>query len=370
MLRWATLANSKLGSPQNRKLASFGPTFETLENRFVLSAASFVPTNLSLANSAAFAAAQASFNAAQTILNATQANLNAGRIAQPPQALGNSACTTQNTCTTIDVLCNDRCTNSAIDPKSVKIVGNPIHGTVKVDAQTGCVTYTPCNNYTGCDTFCYTVKDKSGRCSNVATCCVTVSPPVCPPTACNDSATTCKDTPVKICVLANDRARVGAIDPKTVKICGAPAHGTTSVDPCTGQVTYTPESGYCGSDTFTYKVKDCCGNWSNVASVCVTVGRPKQSVDLCNASVCVTKNCSTMIKCGTWDGGSDCAPDWNTLCIVQQPCHGTVKVDSCTGKITYTPSANYCGSETFTYQVKDWQGRCSNVATCCVTVAG
>src|SRR5262249_12543213 len=151
--------------------------------------------------------------------------------------------------------------------------------------------------------------------------------------------------------------------PRTVEICKGPAHGTVCVDPCTGEVTYTADCNYSGKDKFTYKVQDCNGNWSNVASVCVTVTSPRQTAELCNSSVSVAKNKCTTIKPEVRGATSDCAPDWCTLCVVDQPCHGTIKVDAKTGKITYTPDKNYCGCDTFTYQVKDKQGRCLNVAT-------
>lgn len=39
----------------------------------------------------------------------------------------------------------------------------------------------------------------------------------------------------------------------------APLHGTTSVKPTTGAITYTPELGFVGFDTFTYRVSDTLG---------------------------------------------------------------------------------------------------------------
>ncbi len=355
MLRWLAPTKPKNRWTPNRRLNSFRPSFESLENRLYLSASGLITTAIQPISSAS----TVQVSSAQTTTCTSQ----------PPQACDNTATTTRNTCVTVDVCANDTCTNGTIDPKSVCIVCKPCHGTVKVDGKTGVVTYTPSKNYTGTDSFCYTVRDKTGKCSNVATCCLTVTPPNCPPKASNDSATTCKNTPVTINVLCNDTDKDGSIDPRTVVICKAPKHGTTCVDPCTGAVTYTPDSNYCGSDTFTYKVKDCNGAYSNVASVCVTVTAPKQAPEVCNDSVSGKVNKSIVCKVAANDPNPGGSIDWNTLCVVDQPCHGTVKVDS-TGKITYTPDCNYCGVDTFTYQVKDKNGLCSNVATVCLTVKG
>ena len=57
-------------------------------------------------------------------------------------------------------------------------------------------------------------------------------------------------------------------------IVAAASHGTTSVNPTTGAITYTPASNYTGPDSFTYKVKDNSGADSNVATVSITVNAP------------------------------------------------------------------------------------------------
>ena len=81
------------------------------------------------------------------------------------------------------------------------------------------------------------MKDNLGAASNVATVSITVNAP---PVAANDTATTNKNTAVAVNVLANDSDPDGTLDATTVAIVGAAGHGTTSVDPTTGVVTYTP----------------------------------------------------------------------------------------------------------------------------------
>lgn len=66
------------------------------------------------------------------------------------------------------------------------------------------------------------------------------------------------------------------IDPVTVTIVDGPTSGTavTNLD---GIVTYTPNLGFTGSDTFTYTVKDNFGATSNVASVTMAVNTSNSS---------------------------------------------------------------------------------------------
>jgi len=61
------------------------------------------------------------------------------------------------------------------------------------------------------------------------------------------------------------------IDPTTVVIVTDVSIGLTSVDPTTGVVTYTPNTGYVGSDSYTYTVQDDDGAVSNEATVLIMV---------------------------------------------------------------------------------------------------
>ncbi|UPK68190.1 gliding motility-associated C-terminal domain-containing protein [Chitinophaga filiformis] len=76
------------------------------------------------------------------------------------------------------------------------------------------------------------------------------------------------DNPVTIPVLSNDTPGNPntPLDPASLEIVQQPAHGSIVVNE-DGTVVYTPEKGYTGPDSFTYKVKDQHGNWSNVATV-------------------------------------------------------------------------------------------------------
>ncbi len=56
-----------------------------------------------------------------------------------------------------------------------------------------------------------------------------------------------------------------------------------------------------------------------------------------------------------------------SVSIFQQPANGTVTVNS-NGTVIYTPQANYSGSDSFIYNVKDSYGNTSNTATVAITV--
>lgn len=92
------------------------------------------------------------------------------------------------------------------------------------------------------------------------------------PVANNDGPAVNEDTPTLIDVLANDTDLNGSetLNPATVTVVSAPAHGTVAVQ-ADGKILYTPALNYWGADGFTYTVKDNDGNLSNTATVSVTV---------------------------------------------------------------------------------------------------
>ncbi len=92
-----------------------------------------------------------------------------------------------------------------------------------------------------------------------------------PPMADNDYAMTVEDQPTVIKILSNDFDMSAALNPASVEIGSYPLYGTIIVSPTTGNVLYTPDPGFYGTDRFEYTVADVNGNVSNVASVMIAV---------------------------------------------------------------------------------------------------
>ncbi len=90
-----------------------------------------------------------------------------------------------------------------------------------------------------------------------------------PPVAVNDSVLVELNVPKMIDVLANDRDPEGKLDPASIVIVSAPTHGVAV--PVDGEVRYTPDTDYLGSDSFTYTVADEHGARTNVATVQIQV---------------------------------------------------------------------------------------------------
>jgi RNA polymerase sigma factor (sigma-70 family) len=95
----------------------------------------------------------------------------------------------------------------------------------------------------------------------------TTVPPPAPPVANDDTATVDEDGSVTIDVLTNDTG--DGLDPASVAVTSDPASGSAAENP-TGTVTYTPDPGRSGEDSFTYSVTGESGATSS-ATVTVTV---------------------------------------------------------------------------------------------------
>lgn len=90
-----------------------------------------------------------------------------------------------------------------------------------------------------------------------------------PPTAVNDTAQTDEDTAVLVNVLNNDHDSDGTLNSATLTIVSQPTSGTATLSG--NNLIYTPHAGFTGTDSFTYRVADDDGAFSNLATVTITV---------------------------------------------------------------------------------------------------
>ena len=181
----------------------------------------------------------------------------------PPVAADDTATTSKNKAVTIAVLANDSDPDG--DPLTITSVATAANGTVAATATR--VTYTPNRNFLGTDGFSYTITDGRGGSASARVTVSVVEGANHPPKAMDDTATTTQGRPVTINVVANDTDADG--DTLTAASVTQPSHGT-AVTNGNGTVTYSPNSGFTGSDLFHYTVSDGRGG-SATARVTVTV---------------------------------------------------------------------------------------------------
>lgn len=265
-----------------------------------------------------------------------------------------TAATAYATPVNINVLANDQGPPGSV--LTVKSVTAPAHGTAQIGSG-GIVIYTPSPSFNGgADTFNYTVSD--GPDSAVAIVTVTVQAPGAP-VAQNDTASTAFGTPVAISVLGNDSDPNSL--PLTVTQVTAPAHGSAAINP-NNTITYTPQAGYAGADSFKYVISNGHGGTAS-ATVSVTVGAPPQPV--ANNDTATTAF-NKAVAINVLQNDSD--PSSFPLAVTQAsaPAHGSAQING-DNTITYTPQTNYFGPDQFTYTIGNGHGGTAN-ATVNVTV--
>jgi hypothetical protein len=125
-------------------------------------------------------------------------------------------------------------------------------------------------------------------------------------------------------------------------------------------LTYTPNPGFSGSDSFTYTASNAAGV-SNPGTVNVTVSPPPLSVS--NVSANIPFNSTGIAVPATVNNQSGSY----TLHAATQPQHGTITTTS--SGFVYKPTTNYSGTDSFTYTASDTRGQ-STPATVNLNVAG
>ncbi len=269
-------------------------------------------------------------------------NVTISPVNDPPVAVDDTAITAEDTAKTVSVRTND--SDPELDSLTVTGVTQPAHGTATFT--TVSVTYTPAANYNGADAFTYTISDGKGGTAS-ATVSITVTPVNDAPTAGSDTATTTEDTAAAVNVLANDTDPDG--DSLAVTAVTQPAHGSATFT--ASGVTYTPAANYNGADSFTYTISDGNGGTATgTVSVTITAVNdpPSAGADSATTAEDTAKSISVLTNDSDSDG------DTLTVTAVTQPAHGSATFTA--SGVTYTPAANYNGTDSFTYTVSDGNG--------------
>jgi hypothetical protein len=270
---------------------------------------------------------------------------------------------------------------------SFSIVSNPSNGTVSLSGVQA--TYTPNQDWNGTDTFTFEATDDRTARTNVATATIVVNPVNDAPIANNVTTQTDENlnnlddievnvtydadndvlnsNDIKGSVIVNNTSSLDITldatdvdgDNLTYSVV-ATNNGTVTISGSTA--TYEPTQDWNGTDTFTYKANDGTAD-SNTATVTVTVTAVNDVPVASAVSASTNEDTAKAITLSATDvEGSSL-----TYSIVSNPSNGSLGSVSGTG-VTYTPSANWNGTDTFTYKANDGTAD-SNTATVTVTVA-
>ena len=276
-----------------------------------------------------------------------------------PVANDGSLTTNEDTATTGTLSATD--IDSAALTFSLDSVANA-HGSVTItDAATGAFSYMPDANYNGTASFTFTASDGS-LVSNIGTVTITVNAVNDAPIASDGSLTTDEDIAKTGMLSASD------IDSPTLTFSlgnVANAHGLVTItDASTGAFSYTPETNYNGSASFTFSSSD--GSLaSNISTVTITVNAVNDAPVANDGSLTTNEDTATT--------GTLSATDIDSTALTfsldsTANAHGSVTItDTTTGAFSYTPDKDFNGSASFAFSASDGS-LVSNLGTVTITV--
>ena len=279
-----------------------------------------------------------------------------------PDAVDDAAATAEDTPVIVAVLDNDTDAEghalvvTAIDTTSAA------GGTVILNAN-GTVGYAPVADFSGDDTFTYTISDGHSG-TGTATVHVTVAAVNDPPQAEPDyvGGEAFGDFS-GIWVLDNDADADG--DALTVTGIAAPPTWGEAIINGDGTVSYVPPADVCvaNQDAFSYEIADGNGG-TDTAEVTITIydgGSPT----LVSGSTTTAPGAPVTIA--VVDFGSVGNTSWTLFStVLDGPDHGSIAFASFGTAVTYTPDAGFTGSDQYTVEITNEYG-CGGTAT--VTVA-
>jgi hypothetical protein len=284
-----------------------------------------------------------------------------------PVANSQSTSTSTNTPVTITLTGTDP--NG--DPLTFSIVDSPTNGTLgaitPLTPTSAQVQYTPNSNFEGSDSFTFRVSDGTNN-SSPATVSISVVNGL--PTANPQTVTTGADTGVTITLTGSDPES----SPLTFSIVTNPTNGSlgaiTPINATSASVLYTPNSGFTGNDSFTFRVNDGTAD-SSPATVTINVEAAPVANDDAPAGSSAPGDpfhaaFNTPLVSTTSVLANDTGFPTPTVTAFDAASTqgGTVSVNA-NGTFTYTPPAGFVGFDTFNYTATNAQG--SDTAT--VTIA-
>ncbi len=280
-----------------------------------------------------------------------------------PVAIADTVITDEDTSVDIDVLANDFDIDGSVITLAFASQGE--HGLVGINAENQTLKYSPAANFYGTDSFFYNILDDNGA-AGTGKVFVIINSVNDAPVAMADQDSTLENQAVTINVSKNDFDIDGTVVLSTIEFVDLPDHGVVSSNE-NGEILYTPNHGFFGTDSLKYTIKDNNNAVSNPALVSIYIKALNRKPIAVADTAFTNEDASVTFSLITNDSDSDGQIDRESISIVNPPSHGSVQ-KSVHGNIIYTPNKNYFGIDQFTYTINDNNQDTSNVATVLITV--
>ena len=286
-------------------------------------------------------------------------------VPDAPVALADTLDTLEDTPLSIGaaqgVLVNDRDDDG--DPIEAVLVTDVSSGTLNL-SRAGEVTYTPNPNFNGEDSFTYRARETNGTAeSSPVTVLIRVAAVDDLPAAQGASYDITRDQTLEVAApgllaFVTDVEETGPDRDVRTFAASSPANGTVTVS-TDGSFTYTPTSGFVGTDTFDYAAQDTSAQ-RDTATVTITVSLPPlpptaraDAYTLEEEGALATTRFSTATsEPGVLFNDDDPNGDAFTAVRIDSTANGRLFLAS-DGTFTYEPNPDFAGTDAFSYAAQD-----------------
>ena len=201
------------------------------------------------------------------------------------------------------------------------------------------LTYTPNANANGSDTFSFTVSDGIAT-SSPADVFITINSVNDAPLANAKSTSTNEDTAIAINLTGSD------VDGDTLTFNVRTQPGNGSLSGTAPNLIYTPDANFSGSDSFTFYTSDS-EQSSSDATVQIQVNAVNDAPQANGQTLSTDEDTPLPITLS----GNDAEGDSLTYNVSTQPTNGSLSGTA--PNLTYTPDADFSGSDSFTFIAND-----------------
>ena len=278
-----------------------------------------------------------------------------------PSAVGDHYTINEDTPTMLDVLDNDL-DDDPDDNLIIISVADQDNATLTISSDQKTILFTPDANWNGTEVFAYTLQDNAGV-TSTANVTMQVNAVNDTPLAGDDTSSVDEDSTVIINVMEND-SDVDMLhegDNLHITAVNNVDNATYTVVNADHSIQFTPNTNWNGIEIFAYTISDSHGATATASVTVTVVAQGDSSTAMPDTASCLEDG-SVSIDVIANDIDADLIYGGDNLIVISvaDVDHGVVDIDLDQKSVTFTPSANWNGTEVFSYTMQDDDGSTSS----------